>query len=1304
MNNSFPTLGPSNPALISFITLVDMALKSDSKYADLQACCVCLGFLDEKEYKVDVDAAASIRSILRYLRNESASCDIRRELGNLKILTSDLIPLLKVSRADPILFDLVVRLMVSLTQPAVVCFHNEIPNDRDLHAAFLKVDAILKEYKHAFADEQLFRVLAECVEDLFNKPWEDRSNDDRLLIERILILIRNVLHISPDATTEHRTDDDVSVHDQLLWTIHLSGWDDLLLFLANAKDELNVFAFHILEITSLMLREKTPEQLASAGSPLADIDPSIRVLERCRLKEQEEKRAALVRLNMRHNRFGGTFELLNTQSISCRPLIYHHDVTVPLRRSRLICAGTSTKCTDFVAIDQVDLDLGKRIRRKPCSRKPLIEREFRRRSALSVQLFLQKFCWQFLCNCYNLLMHAARGAILRQSTQANDETYYLWSMRFFMAFCRLYRFRPQYLSESLNANVFNWVYTLSMGYREALLTDRRGGARNQNALQYSRRLALAVSAHLQFLLCLQEMFKPSKKEVREKGLNGCRGDDEEEEEQETLEAREHRLRVQKQVAESLMSNIFYVAEYQDLFVSLLKEYNESTQSKEYLIELVEGAHLFINLLTAQAKSMATFIVSRHQRRRHRSEKRRLKYAAHRERRKELVEARKRLLKRANETFEERSALLARIWIPLSSNLISALSGTPQIMSSNDDLPQLFDPADVSADGESMAAQLRNAIRLVHTSLHDNQATRSLAIARSMWDIWPEASPCNDVEEEDEEAKEDLAKEKARAIEAGLEPPQVLEYLALRKIFLLDLTAEELAVTEAAIQEETWNIGDAEESFRQELEDSDDEHSFEVLDKEVAFDIHTFLLRFTHPHIIRSLTCLLANYALNPPLTNTHLVYLLHKIAVKQHLPGILFQLRLFYIFQTIIKDPVVEKLEEFKEMLFFIKYILRKFFATFKRSHLVGVEALFLKSTREAAEAYSGYGTYESGHKKLQWTAELDKELDQLFEACRYDPVPKGEDLVDVLKRNLSDPGKTRRQIIMRLIHLGKVASAKNLKMMTIHLDDERVVGRSRERRPLRSEEEVNLLNSFFLKRDSSSYRLDDVMAELRPDFGQRMRQESSEMPTAVIWRSRQEAGEKFSELGLAGHHRRQTRHQGRVEEEIQLETLGGGISRMKKVDRSSRGRRRRIRRHDSSPELLYDANEHFSNEVYQEPANPKDIHGANEEEPPDSKRPGRSIHLDLEDSSEEDSDMFILKTSVSSHPTANEDRQTVNCEKRRRVALEYGEGGFDDFSNENLLDREIIQAIQEAENMPEGTNETGPRRTCISGNSDEDS
>lgn len=121
------------------------------KYADLQACCVCIGFLDGDDYKIDADAPAAIRSILRYLRNESTSCDIRRELGNVKILTSDLIPLLKVCKSDPTLFDLTVRLMVGLTQPAIVCFRNEVPTDRDLYAAFLSVDVILKDYKRVIS-------------------------------------------------------------------------------------------------------------------------------------------------------------------------------------------------------------------------------------------------------------------------------------------------------------------------------------------------------------------------------------------------------------------------------------------------------------------------------------------------------------------------------------------------------------------------------------------------------------------------------------------------------------------------------------------------------------------------------------------------------------------------------------------------------------------------------------------------------------------------------------------------------------------------------------------------------------------------------------------------------------------------------------------------------------------------------------------------------------------------------------------------------------------------------------------------
>ena len=37
-----------------------------------------------------------------------------------------------------------------------------------------------------------------------------------MIVERILILIRNILDISPSIDEEKRTDDDASVHDQVI--------------------------------------------------------------------------------------------------------------------------------------------------------------------------------------------------------------------------------------------------------------------------------------------------------------------------------------------------------------------------------------------------------------------------------------------------------------------------------------------------------------------------------------------------------------------------------------------------------------------------------------------------------------------------------------------------------------------------------------------------------------------------------------------------------------------------------------------------------------------------------------------------------------------------------------------------------------------------------------------------------------------------------------------------------------------------------------------------------------------------------
>ena len=61
------------------------------------------------------------------------------------------------------------------------------------------------------------------------------------------------------------------VADIFLRALHVSGMEDLLLYLASSDEE-KQYALHVLEIVSRMFREQTPEQLAGAGGPRAQTE------------------------------------------------------------------------------------------------------------------------------------------------------------------------------------------------------------------------------------------------------------------------------------------------------------------------------------------------------------------------------------------------------------------------------------------------------------------------------------------------------------------------------------------------------------------------------------------------------------------------------------------------------------------------------------------------------------------------------------------------------------------------------------------------------------------------------------------------------------------------------------------------------------------------------------------------------------------------------------------------------------------------------------------------------------------------
>ncbi|XP_051026494.1 protein timeless homolog [Acomys russatus] len=529
---------------------------------ELLATCSALGYLEGGTYHKEPDCLESVKDLIRYLRHEDETRDVRQQLGAAQILQNDLLPILTQHRQDKALFDAVIRLMVNLTQPALLCF-GSVPKDPSVRHHFLQVLTYLQAYKEAFASEKAFGVLSETLYELLQLGWEDRQEEDNLLIERVLLLVRNILHVPADPEQEKRIDDDASIHDRLLWAMHLSGMDDLLLFLSSSSAE-QQWSLHVLEIVSLMFRDQNPEQLAGVGQGRSAQERSTDVaeLEVLRQREMAEKRTRVFQRGNRHSQFGGSYIVQGLKSIGERDVVFHKGLH---------------------NLRNYSSDLGKQPRRVPKRRQAAQDLPSHRRSALNVRLFLRDFCSEFLENCYNALMGAVKDHLLRERAQQHDETYYMWAMAFFMAFNRAASFRPGFVSETLSVRTFHFVEQNLTNYYEMMLTDRK------EAASWARRMHLALKAYQELLATVNEMDASPDEAVRESGR-------------------------------IIKNNIFYMMEYRELFLALFRKFDERYHPRSFLCDLVETTHLFLKMLERFCRSRGNLMVQNKRKKRKKKKK------------------------------------------------------------------------------------------------------------------------------------------------------------------------------------------------------------------------------------------------------------------------------------------------------------------------------------------------------------------------------------------------------------------------------------------------------------------------------------------------------------------------------------------------------------------------------------------------------------------------------------------------------------------------------------------------------------
>nr|XP_056709954.1 protein timeless homolog [Euleptes europaea] len=518
---------------------------------ELLATCSALGFLEGDTYHKEPDCLESVKDLIRYLRHEDETRDIRQQLGAAQILQNDLVPIIIQYPEDKQLFDAIIRLMVNLTQPALVCF-GKLPQDASFRHHFLQIISYLQAYKEAFASEKVFGVLSEKLYDLLQLDWEQRQEEDNLLIERILLLVRNVLHVPADHDEEKNIDDDANIHDRVLWAIHISGMDDLLKFLASSQSD-QQWSLHVLEIISLMFRDQNPEQLAATGQTRSakEHGADMAELELLRQKELAERKGRILQRSSRHSHFGGCYIIQGLKSIGDRDVVLHKGLH---------------------NMKNYTHDLGKEVRRVPKrQQRAHDDAGAPRRSALSVRVFLKEFCIDFLENCYNRLMYLVKDHLIREKGQQHDETYYLWAMAFFMAFNRASSFHPQLVSETVAIRTFHFIEQSLTNYYEMMLIDKK------EATSWSRRMHLALKAYQELLMTVHEMDHSQEEAVRNS-------------------------------SHILQNNIFYQMEYRELFLTLFRKFDERKQPRSFLKDLVETTHLFLKMLERFCKGRNNVMV------------------------------------------------------------------------------------------------------------------------------------------------------------------------------------------------------------------------------------------------------------------------------------------------------------------------------------------------------------------------------------------------------------------------------------------------------------------------------------------------------------------------------------------------------------------------------------------------------------------------------------------------------------------------------------------------------------------------
>uniref|UniRef100_A0A6G1SJT6 Protein timeless n=1 Tax=Aceria tosichella TaxID=561515 RepID=A0A6G1SJT6_9ACAR len=534
---------------------------SQSIFDDLTVACNSLGKLDVNDgvYMKDRECKACLKEIIRILHNDTKKHQARITLGKYNIVRADLIPLIvqycDFNDGDRELFTLILKLATNITSSVLLIF-DEMPTEPESIKTYNQILEGLSSYKEAFADDpRIWHTLNTYLRHL---------DDDETLFERVLILIRNILHIPVDVSADLGVKGGSNAHELCVNHMAKSGILQTFVQVASETKKGTEFCFHIIEIVYLILRDQNPITVASATQPntlkrkLEADDPDkkklLELLARDKMEREVKERSARI------PRFKGTvFSVSNLTGLGHNPMV----------------TGRIVKSRDDISYDSKKTQLRKAKNKKPLPKETNSAfQSDENTTTTSVTASVKMFSKLFVEKVYANYMQQIKFNLMQKKAAENDETYYLWAIQYFMPFSRHLYLDLSHISETLSTSTIHYIQILITDYQERLKLEKK---RSQYE-KISQRLHLAIRAYKEILATYQ-FVKP------DSDLYGG--------------------------IEATKKTIFSEIEYNTLIVTQFRHYVSSKHSPGYLRDLIKTNHVYLELIEDYHKSLNDPMLTTH---------------------------------------------------------------------------------------------------------------------------------------------------------------------------------------------------------------------------------------------------------------------------------------------------------------------------------------------------------------------------------------------------------------------------------------------------------------------------------------------------------------------------------------------------------------------------------------------------------------------------------------------------------------------------------------------------------------------